>query len=448
MTANRSDPWLSATLLVVSIGALGRVLQVGDGILKSGTIPWLAIALAACAAGVLLAGPRSRAVYGRSELIAALVVCLAVQVVQLLSQSPSNAISAPPAEMARFANGIIAAALLCAAVLLGSGIVRHTAFAALLVVHVMLGLWVIRASPLPEIDVFVFQRDAAEALVGGQNPYAMTFENIYGEDPPWYAPGLTQDGRVLFGYPYMPLTLMMAVPGQLAGDYRYALLAAVTLAAALIAYARPSILSFAAAAILLLQPRGMYMLERGWSDGFVVLCLAATVFCAVRLPRAMPLMLGALLASKQYVPLAAGAMLLLVDSPRDWRAAARVLGGASLVAAALTLPFVLWDPAAFWRSAVALQWQQPYRWDSLSFVAWWMGRREIPAALTAVPFAALAATTALVLGRCRPSPYAFAAGIALILLAFFAFNKQAFGNYYYVVIGAMCCAVATTTPER
>jgi hypothetical protein len=34
----------------------------------------------------------------------------------------------------------------------------------------------------------------------------------------------------------------------------------------------------------------------------------------------------------------------------------------------------------------------------------------------------------------------FAIGITLIL--FFAFNKQAFANYYYMVIGSFCCALA------
>ena len=34
----------------------------------------------------------------------------------------------------------------------------------------------------------------------------------------------------------------------------------------------------------------------------------------------------------------------------------------------------------------------------------------------------------------------------LLLLAFFAFNKQAFCNYYHFVIGALCCAVAVATP--
>ena len=35
-----------------------------------------------------------------------------------------------------------------------------------------------------------------------------------------------------------------------------------------------------------------------------------------------------------------------------------------------------------------------------------------------------------------------AAAVAIVMFTFIAFNKQAFANYYYFVIGALCCAVA------
>jgi hypothetical protein len=447
MISQRSDPWLSATLLVVSVATLGRALQVGDGTLKQGTIPWLAIALAACVAAVLVPLPQGRASYGRSEIITALVAVLVWQILQMLGRLPSNALAAPIEEHARFANGVIGAGLLVGSVLLAGGWVRHAAFMLLLLTHLLLGAWVIRASPAPEIDVFVFQRDASLALLSGVNPYAITFPSIYGDDAPWYGPGLTVEGRLQFGYPYMPLTLLLALPGHvLGGDYRYSLLGAIALSAALIAYARPSIVSFGAAALLLLQPRGMYVLERGWSEPLVVLLLAATVFCAVRAPRVMPWMLGLFLASKQYVPFGIGAILLLVHSPITLRSAGTMLGKAAVAALVVTLPFVLWHPAAFWNSAVLLQFQQPFRWDALSFLAWWMdGERHPPRAVLLIPLVALATATMAVLLRGRRTPAGFAAGLAVVFFAFFAFNKQAFANYYYFVIGAMCCAIATAT---
>jgi hypothetical protein len=163
------------------------------------------------------------------------------------------------------------------------------------------------------------------------------------------------NGRLRFGYPYMPLTLLMSLPGYLvAGDVRYSHLAAMVAAAALIAYARPSRLSFAAAALLLLQPRGLYILERSWCEPQVVLLLAATVFAAARGSRYVPLSLGLLIVSKQYM-LATAALRRCLSrcgiaagfspSPvkRYWLRWSR------------TLPLAMLAPAGFWRSAVALQ---------------------------------------------------------------------------------------------
>ena len=451
MIAKRSDPWLSATMLVVSVATLGRALQVGDGILKDGTIPWLAIALATCAVGALAPLPRGRASYGRAELVGVIGAVLAWQTIEMFTRTPFNELSDVSAWFGRYQVGVIGAGLLAGAALVAPGWLRHACFALLLVSYVILGASVLRLAREPHLDdVYTFQRDAAEALARGENPYALTFTAVIG--PEWYGPGLWDNGRLLFGYPYMPLTLLLAWPGQaLAGDYRYALLAAMALSAMLIAYAprRPGVVSFGAAAMLLLMPRAMYVLERGWSEPLVVLLLAATVFCALRLPRAMPWVLGLYLASKQYVPFGLGAAAMLVAQPLTARAAVTAFGKALLTAAVVTLPFVLWDARAFWHSAVALQFNQPFRWDSLSFLAWMRGgdRSPLPAPLLAVPFVAVAAATALVLWRCRHTAAGFAAGTALVFFAFFAFNKQAFANYYYFVTGAMCCAVASAVPD-
>jgi hypothetical protein len=54
--------------------------------------------------------------------------------------------------------------------------------------------------------------------------------------------------------------------------------------------------------------------------------------------------------------------------------------------------------------------------------------------------------------RFERSPHHFALGVALTFLTFFALNKQAFANYYYLVIAALGCAIATAaqsgTPRR
>ena len=48
--------------------------------------------------------------------------------------------------------------------------------------------------------------------------------------------------------------------------------------------------------------------------------------------------------------------------------------------------------------------------------------------------------------RCRPTPAGFAAGSALVLLAFLAWSKQAHFNYYDLAIGLLICAIAAGGP--
>jgi hypothetical protein len=46
------------------------------------------------------------------------------------------------------------------------------------------------------------------------------------------------------------------------------------------------------------------------------------------------------------------------------------------------------------------------------------------------------------LWRLPRTAFGFAAGVSVTFLLFFSFNKQAFCNYYYFVIGALAVAVA------
>src|SRR5260370_687309 len=139
-----------------------------------------------------------------------------------------------------------------------------------------------------------------DALLAGHNLSAVTMPTLSGASA-FYAPGRVPRGRVLVGYPSPPLTLLLSIPGHLYGDYRYTQLAAMTVAAAFMVYARPGILGGVAAAIFLFTPRVFFVLEQGWTDPLCVTMLAATVFAACRVPKLLPYALGLLLAVKQYL---------------------------------------------------------------------------------------------------------------------------------------------------
>jgi len=114
------------------------------------------------------------------------------------------------------------------------------------------------------------------------------------------------------------------------------------------------------------------------------------------------------------------------------------------VAAAVTVPFFLWNPSAFVNSVVTLQFRQPFRRDALSFLAAWtvIG---LPQPSVTIAFGMAGLVSALAVWRLPRTAAGFSAALAATLLAFFAFNKQAFCNYYFFVIGALCVTLAACT---
>jgi uncharacterized membrane protein len=306
----------------------------------------------------------------------------------------------------------------------------------------------IRASYPPHIDVFVFQQEASRALVQGRNPYALTFPNIYG-NMQFYGPGIADAKTVFIGFPYFPLSLLLALPGWLvAGDFRVAQLAACAIAAAAFTGLGPGRLPLLAAALLLFTPRMFFVLEQGWTEPFGVALLALVVLAAARRSRWLPVALGLLFAWKQYTVLFLPLAALLVPAPFRWRAYARLVLPAIGVAAAITLPFFLWDPAAFWKSVVHAQFVQPFRHEALSIPAWWVVEKKHPEfdVLPLMLAATLAALVAVLAHR-RRGPAAFVTGSALVYAVFIALSKQSFCNYWWFVLGSACCAIAANAAE-
>ena len=188
----------------------------------------------------------------------------------------------------------------------------------------------------------------------------------------------------------------------------------------------------------------MCIRDRSWTEPFVVLFLAATVWCAARHPRVAPYVLGLFLAVKQYAVLALPLALLIGRPPMTLAGFRRTAVPAVVAAAVVTLPLALWQPAGFLRAVVELQFYQPFRPEALSYLGLLAGPDRQPPFGTGVAFAVAAAVMGLALWRVARTPAGFALGVASLFLAFFVLNKQAFANYYFFVIGALCVAVAAT----
>jgi 4-amino-4-deoxy-L-arabinose transferase-like glycosyltransferase len=175
--------------------------------------------------------------------------------------------------------------------------------------------------------------------------------------------------------------------------------------------------------------------------------MAATIFLACRRPGLTWIALGLLLATKQYMVLALPISFFLLPTGWRWRDWNTLVSLAITTALLVTLPLALWNWHAFWKSTVTVQQLAPFRWDAISYLVWYGFRGHlVTEPSTAVIWSSLAALAGLALSLWRsPRTVAgFAASLSLILLGFFSFNKQAFCNYYFFVIGAICCAIAAT----
>jgi hypothetical protein len=316
----------------------------------------------------------------------------------------------------------------------------------MLAAHLVGGCLVLRGYPAPGVDVIEFQREASDALLAGRSPYSITFRDISPAGSDFYAAGVSVGGRLQFGFPYPPLSLVLILPFHLLGDFRFAGLLATTITAGLIGCTTRSRQSFAAAALLLLTPMGFFVLWAGWTEPLAVMLLAAVVFASRRTGQVAAGMtiisFGLLLAVKQYLALLLPLGWLLFRRGERRRGMHRAV----LVAAAITLPLVVLDLRGFLHSAVALQFRQPYRADALSFLAPLQPWLPLPIA-AGLPLLLLVATLLLMLWKSPRSPAGFVLSSTLCLLVFFAFNKQAFCNYYHLVIGGLAVTLAACVAE-
>lgn len=418
--------------LTIAILAIVHAVALNGGNYDPIALRWLGVGIAMAWAALLVpCGVRWR-VWAYPIIVAG----LAWQLLQFQGLTPNS-----------FKISGIALGIGAAGAILGGGLSRSVFIPLLLAIHFIVGAWMLEKSARPMIDVYEVTKDACLAISHGQNPYAIDFPDIYTKHPEWekafYAPGYIVNGRVKLGYPYMPLNLAIAYVGHVfGGDFRFGNLLVITAAGGFLAYAARNALAVMGGCLLLLTPSVYEVAYKGWSEPAPVFCLAAVVFCACRWRAMLPWAVGLLLVSKQYMFLAAPAVLLIAPRPMFWFWAKAILLGA-----VITLPLALWNFHAFYHSAVQVQFDNPFRLDSLNFAAFWARHGHAPPPQWIV-FAAAIAAIGITMRFAPPTPAGFAASVAVIYLSFFMLAKQAFCNYYFFTIGALCCALAACQPRE
>ena len=344
-------------------------------------------------------------------------------------------------------NWMIFSAVLATATFFAGGILSKTngiarvSFIFSILALLFLAWWVVRFSPTPRIDVFGFQTEAARALLNGYNPYEIRTPNIYGHAH-YYGPGVVRDGLVQFGFPYFPLSLLAIIPGQLLGDLRFTQVFLIGATGLVFTRLQPGPLGRGIALLYLFSPRTLFVVEQSWTEPLLVFLASLVALASKTTPHTVAPAFGFLLAAKQTMVWMPFLFPLLV--PGKLKVRVRAFGTALGIAALITLPFFLWNPVEFWRSVVEWQFIQPFRRDALSFSALFLGvsGATFPAY---IPFLASLACIALALWKSARSPAGWAMSACLVYLVFFAMNKQAFCNYYFMIIGLACLAAASAS---
>ena len=313
------------------------------------------------------------------------------------------------------------------------------AFPLFLIAHTVTTVAFLRWSPAA-IDVQVFLHDGAIAVLHGHNPYAMTFPDIYPSQLSdlFYGPGVVMDGRITYGFPYLPVSLLVAIPGQLLGGVRYSQLIAMLVTALVLRRLASDQVGRAAAVLGVASVSAIPVLNGAWTEPTIVALLACLVLALERRRHSfVAVFLGLFILSKQYVVIAIPIIWLI----RQWLTRRVILISVG-VAAVATLPFFLIDPAAFWKTIVQYQLIQPFRADSVSLLVSSVNTFSWPPPWTygALPLLGGGLTALAVALRAPRTPAAFAAGVGLTLLVTILLSKQAFMNYYFIVSGAFLIA--------
>jgi hypothetical protein len=445
LTVRRAIFWtLSAFFLALAV-------WVKDGTYAPSAIVGLSLAIVLAVAGVYCPALPSRLPSTTQTLNAILIGCATA--FTALWGVPRESPNAPYLFVSYWCACLFLAVLLSRLV---RGPLARWLFPLFLLAHIGLGTVTIMGAKVDEKqsgrfkfevrnDVQIFADEAARLLTEGKNPYSTRMPNVMGADLPFYWDGATdKNGRLPFGYPYMPLSAIFSIPGYLLGDIRLANAFAIIGIAFCLAYARPSVTSQLAATVFLLFPSTLLMLIMSWTEPVALFFLAATVFCSFRAPKWLFLALGCLIASKQYTLFLLPLLPLVFPDKAKWRP---LLWQSLGVAALLTVPMALWDIDGFYRSVVQMQFKQPFRRDSLSYFVTVL-RAGGPQLSPLLGFAALIAGLSFGALKAPRTAAGWLTAGAVAYLGFFALNKQAFVNYYFWVFGLLITAVAVALPSH
>jgi len=285
------------------------------------------------------------------------------------------------------------------------------------------------------LDVYRSHEAAADALAAGENPYTDAVKVLDGSPN-------AEDGAVVEGYAYPPVTLVVFSLGDwLGGDPRWA--AALAIILGIVIGARASStrsLGVLAVVILAATPTLRWTVWSGSTEPwtFALLVSAVTLW---RRPTVSGVVLGLALATKQYLVVLVPLMLLLDQRPWKRSGVAVSLAGLTL------LPAFLADPEAFWFTMVERPLSLGFRPDTqsvsgaLNQLGW---RVDVPSIVMIAGVLVVSWAFARSVGSATPA--AFLGGCAVVLSTTFLLSL-AFTNYWWLVQWLAAAATMLSVTE-
>lgn len=284
-------------------------------------------------------------------------------------------------------------------------------------------------------DVFREMQVATGALAHLVDPYGPTVQVMI---------PVSDHGAYLapehFGYG--PGILLLGLPGRLVGDVRLsqaAIWIAVAVVIASVARRQPISVAVGSTALVLLSPFGVDLAEHAFNDATGALCLLLWFLGRQRHHLWARLALGVALTTKPTM--LAALLVMLVWS----RAARRDIWWALVIAAAIILPFALWDGVGNFLHATIELWLGPIflvnRADAIT-----IGALLHTYGLPYLPSAVIGTATLLVglwVLRHRPRDSVdLLLGGSVLTIAYLVLGHIAFLNYYSTAAVFLMAAIA------
>jgi hypothetical protein len=290
-------------------------------------------------------------------------------------------------------------------------------------------------------DVFREMQVATGALARGMDPYGPTVQAMIPVSD--HTAYLTPEH---FGYG--PGILLLGLPGRLLGDVRLsqaAIWVAIAVVIALVGRRQAVTVAVGSIALVLLSPFGVDLAEHAFNDATGALCLLLWFLGRRQHPRWARVALGVALTTKPTI--LAALLVMLVWS----RSARRDFGWGVAIAAAIVLPFALWDGVGnFLHSTVEL-WLSPVflvnRADAITIGAF-IHTYGIPYLPSVVIIAATLVMGVLVLRHRPRDSVDLLLGGAVLTTGYLILGHIAFLNYYSVAAVLLMAAIAIDGDRR